>query len=93
MKGLDDIMNQDEIVKLLMELKEKAVRTEERIIRMEEKIDNINTYKEKTDEAHILSRDNEKRLNKIEDAQKWLFRAVVGGGIAVLFDIIVKFKF
>lgn len=87
-------MQNDEIVKLLMDMK---VELKESIARLEEKVDAMSTYKDKTEEAYILSKENEKRLNKLEDSNKWLFRTTVGAVITTIvsafFAIMSKFKF
>lgn len=72
----------------------------DRLIRLEAKID-LQDYKglsEKVDKEHEkiikneeITKDHEKRLTKIEDNNKWLWRTVAGalilGSMAILFGI------
>lgn len=65
----------------------------ERLIRIETKLDDYDSTKTKVEEARSKAFSNERRLNEIEDKQKWLERTVVGtvitGIIAIVF-IVVK---
>lgn len=52
----------------------------DRLMRLETKID-MQDYKglsEKVEISHNLSKNNEKRIEKLEDSQKWLVRLVLG---------------
>ena len=65
----------------------------ERLIRIETKLDDYDSTKTKVEEARSKAYSNERRINEIEDKQKWLERTVVGtvitGIIAIVF-IVVK---
>lgn len=65
----------------------------ERLIRIETKLDDYDSTKTKVEEARSKAYSNERRINEIEDKQKWLERTVVGtvitGVIAIVF-IVVK---
>ena len=60
-----------------------------RLTRIETKLDDYDNIKIKTDEASTKTIQNEKRIQELEDRQKWLSRTIVGafitGGIAILF--------
>lgn len=72
---------------------EKSFETEvlTRLAVIESKIDDYKTLKDKTDTALNKSESNEKRLDEIEDNNKWAFRTSIGaiitsvGGIILLF--------
>ena len=51
----------------------------------------LKEVEEKSSEAYTLSKDNEKRLDKIEDNNKWLFRTAVGAVITGLIAIALSF--
>lgn len=52
----------------------------DRLMRLETKID-MQDYKgiqEKVDNSLNLAKKNDERINKIEDAQRWLLRLIIG---------------
>ena len=51
----------------------------------------LKEVEEKSSEAYSLSKENEKRLDKIEDNNKWLFRTTVGAVITGLIAIVLSF--
>ena len=57
----------------------------ERLVKIETKLDDYNSVKTKTEDAHSKSISNEKRIDGIEDKIKWLTRTIVGGAIAIIF--------
>lgn len=65
----------------------------DRLIKIETKLDeqDYKTIKKVLDDAENRSISNEKRLDKIEDNTKWLWRTIagilVGGAIAFIFKI------
>lgn len=63
-----------------------------RLTTIETKLDDYNSVKSKTEDAYNLSVENVKRLDKIEDNNKWLFRTSVGAiitsAIAIVFNLI-----
>jgi len=73
---------------------EKSFETEvlTRLAVIEAKIDDYKTVKQKTDEANDLAHNNEKRIDKIEDNNRWLFRTSVGAiitsGISLIYLVI-----
>lgn len=65
----------------------------DRLMRLETKID-LQDYKglsEKVDTALNKANNNEKRINKLEDSNKWIARlvigAIIGGILAFVFKI------
>ena len=66
----------------------------DRLMRLETKID-MQDYKgiqEKCEIANTLAKNNEERISKIEDTQKWLFRLVVGTIIVAVLELLYKIK-
>ena len=59
---------------------EKSFETEvlTRLAVIESKIDDYKTLKDKTDTALNKSESNEKRLDEIEDNNRWVFRTSIG---------------
>lgn len=62
-----------------------------KLTRIETMLEDFNDIKEKSTEAYTLSKSNEKRLDKIEDNNKWLFRTTVGAVITGLIAIVLSF--
>ena len=64
----------------------------DRLMRLETKID-MQDYKgiqEKVENAYNLSKNNEERITKLEDAQKWLIRLVLGAVILGILAFVYK---
>ena len=61
----------------------------DRLIRIETKLDNLGKIETQSSEAYNLSKENEKRLDKIEDNNKWLFRTAIGAVITGCISIII----
>lgn len=65
----------------------------ERLIVLETLIKNqdYTTVKKTSEDANNRSKQNEKRLDKIEDNSKWLWRSIIGimiaGAMAIIFGI------
>lgn len=72
---------------------EKDFQTEvlTRLTKIETKLDDYKSVKDKSDEAYTLSKDNQKRLDKLEDNNKWAFRTSVGAIITSLIGIVFGF--
>lgn len=60
----------------------------DRLTKIETKLDDYNTMKEKTDDAHNLSIQNERDINEIKNKIQWLSRTIVGGIIAGIIGLI-----
>lgn len=75
---------------------EKDIQTEvlTRLTRIETKLDDYNSTKEKTDTAYNLSRENKQDINEINDKIKWITRTIAGtviaGAIGLIFALIQK---
>lgn len=63
-----------------------------RLAVIESKLDDFTNTREKTDEAHSLSKENEKEIEEIKEKLKWITRTIVGaiitGIIGILFVLI-----
>ena len=62
-----------------------------RLAVIESKLDDYKPTKEKADKAYTLSNDNKKRLDRIEDNNKWLFRTSIGAVITSALAIVFLF--
>ena len=62
-----------------------------RLTKIETMLENFKGIEEKADKAYNLSKSNEKRLDKIEDNNKWLFRTTVGAIITGCIGIVLAF--
>lgn len=60
----------------------------DRLTKIEAKLDDYNIMKEKTDDAHNLSIQNERDIDEIKDKIKWLSRTIVGAIIAGIVGLI-----
>ena len=58
-----------------------------RLTKIETMLEDFKGVESKSTEAYNLSKENEKRLDKIEDNNKWLFRTTVGAVITGLIAI------
>ena len=60
-----------------------------RLTRIETKLDDYDSTKNKTEEANMKATQNEKRIQELEERQKWLARTIAGafisGAIAIFF--------
>ena len=62
-----------------------------RLTRIETMLDDFKEVDTKSTEAYNLSISNKRRLDKIEDNNRWLFRTSVGAVITGLIGIILNF--
>ena len=62
-----------------------------RLTKIETLLEDFKGVETKATEAYNLSINNQKRLDKIEDNNKWLFRTTVGAVITGLIAIILSF--
>ena len=61
----------------------------ERLTKIETKLDDYGNMREKTEEAHSLSKQNEKDIEEINEKIKWLSRTIVGALITGVIGIVV----
>lgn len=64
----------------------------DRLIRLETKID-LQDYKglsEKVDNALNKAENNEERIKKLEDSNKWVVRAVIGAILGAILALVLK---
>ena len=59
-----------------------------RLAVIESKLDDYNNIKAKVEEAHSLSKQNEKDIAEINDKIKWLSRTIAGAIIAGVIGIV-----
>lgn len=63
----------------------------ERLTKIETKLDDYTNIREKTEEAHTLSKENKKEIDEINDKIRWLSRTVIGAlltgliGLAIIY--------
>ena len=66
----------------------------ERLTKIETKLDDYTSIKNKTEEAYNLSKENKNDINDISDKIKWLSRTITGaiitGVIGIIFIYIQK---
>lgn len=62
-----------------------------RLTTIETMLRNFEGIESKSTEAYNLSKENEKRLDKIEDNNKWLFRTTIGAVLTGLVAIVLSF--
>lgn len=61
----------------------------ERLTKIETKLDDYGNMREKTEEAHSLSKQNEKDIEEIQEKIKWLSRTIIGALITGVIGIVV----
>ena len=61
----------------------------DRLKTIEVKIDDYNSIKDKTEEAHTKSIQNEKEIKEIKDKMQWLSRTIAATIIAIVIGAIV----
>ena len=62
-----------------------------RLTKIETMLEDFKGVENKSTEAYNLSLSNKQRLDKIEDANKWLFRTVIGSVLTGLIAIVLSF--
>lgn len=63
----------------------------ERLVKIETKLDDYNSVKTKTEEAHSKAISNERRIQKIEEKLTWIGRATIGAIISGIVALIFLF--
>jgi len=62
-----------------------------RLARIETKLDDYDNIRQKAEEARAKAYQNERRINEIDDKQKWLERTTIGAIITGIISIIFIF--
>lgn len=62
-----------------------------RLTKIETMLRDFEGVETKVQEAHTLSKENKRRLDKIEDNNKWLFRTTVGAVLTGIIGIVLNF--
>ena len=75
----------------LEQLEAVSKNLEARLTKIETMLEDFKGIEQKATEAYALSIDNKKRLDKIEDNNRWLFRTTVAAIIGSLIGVIVSF--
>lgn len=63
----------------------------ERLTKIETKLDDYNGIKTKAEEGYVLSKENEKEINKINDKITWITRTLVGAIITGIITLLVAY--
>ncbi|URZ00598.1 hemolysin XhlA family protein [Clostridium felsineum] len=63
----------------------------ERLVRMETKLDDFTSLREKAEDAFNISNQNNKDLNEIQDNIRWLWRSILGAVVVSVVGFIIKF--
>lgn len=66
----------------------------ERLTKIETKLDDYNGIREKVEEAHTKSKENEKEINELKEKIQWITRTLVGAiitGTVTILVAILKF--
>jgi hypothetical protein len=74
-----------------MEDKDRIQEILERLVRMEVKLDDFTSIRNKSEESYNMSVQNAKEIAEMKDNSKWLTRAVVGEFIVILGTMLIKF--
>ena len=62
-----------------------------RLTKIETMLEDFKGIKTKLDEAYNLSTNNKKRIDELEDNNKWFFRTSIGAIIVALIGLIISF--
>lgn len=60
----------------------------ERLTKIETKLDDYTSMREKTEEAYSLSKENEKEIEEIKEKLKWITRTIAGAIITGIIGIV-----
>ena len=61
----------------------------ERLTKIETKLDDYNSTKDKAEDAYNMALNNEKEINEIKDKMQWLSRTIAGTIIGIVIAAIV----
>ncbi|MDF2885154.1 MAG: hypothetical protein K0R54_5726 [Clostridiaceae bacterium] len=63
----------------------------ERVVRMETKLDDFTSLKDKANEAYTTSKQNSKDITEMKDNITWIWRTVLGAVIITIIGAIITF--
>ena len=63
----------------------------ERLTKIETKLDDYNGIKSKAEDSYVLSKENEKDIQEIEDKLKWITRTLVSAIITGIITLLVAY--
>ena len=63
----------------------------ERLARIETRLDDYASIREKSEKAYTQSNDNKKDIEELQDKLKWMSRTVVGALISGLVSLLIAF--
>lgn len=63
----------------------------ERLTKIETKLDDYNGIKTKAEDSYVLSKENEKDIQEIEDKLKWITRTLVSAIITGIITLLVAY--
>lgn len=75
----------------MVEDKKFEIEVLTRLTKIETMLEDFKGVENKSTQAYNLSLENKKRLDKIEDNNKWLFRTTVGAILTGLIAIVLSF--
>lgn len=61
----------------------------ERLTKIETKLDDYASFRNKTEEAYSLSKENEKEVEEIKEKIKWITRTIAGALITGVIGIVI----
>ena len=76
---------------LMEEQKKFEIEVLTRLTKIETMLEDFKGIENKTNEAYNLAQNNKKRLDVIEDNNKWLFRTAIGAIVTGVIGIVLNF--
>ena len=63
----------------------------ERLTKIETKLDDYNGIKSKAEDSYVLSKENEKDIEEIQDKLKWITRTLVSAIITGIITLLIAY--
>ena len=73
----------------MQEEKKFEIEVLTRLTKIETLLEDFKGVELKCNEAYMLSKDNKKRLDKMEDNNKWLFRTALGAVVTGIISLLI----
>lgn len=70
---------------------EKSEEVVERLARIETKLDNYGSTREKAEQAHLMALNNAEDIREIKANNKWAWGYMIGLGISIVIYFLTKF--